>query len=510
MIRHSATARRPAVLAIDLGTTHAKAGVVSLDGRLLGSGRFACDLYLDKGLGIAEQDVDGWWTAAVGAAREALAGAGEGIEIVGIGVDGHGPSVAALAEGNRPVRPAITWMDTRPRAELAELESATGLLGWSLGVLPSALWISHHDPTAASRTRWYLNTWEYLGLRLAGVAATTVVAGQPVPDRAALGSAGLDIAAIPPTIAAGAVLGGLTPEAAGEIGVRPGTPIVAGHNDAFASMLGAGLRSPGDAFDAGGTAGGFGVYWSEPVMAAGDFCGPGPLPGLVFVGGAMAATGAALDWFHDVVGAGAGHRSDERSGIEALIDDAASTEPGAGGLVFLPYLAGERSPLWDPTARGAFLGLGLEHRRGDLVRAILEGAAFAIRHVARPIVDAGVRVDRMVVTGGPARSPAWNQIKADVTGFAVDVPEVVDAAVLGSAIWAAVGVGAHADLATAIAAMTRVTRRVLPRPELAGRYARAFEAYVRLQPAIGPILAGLPVAEPGMPASQLPAGPGRS
>lgn len=481
---------RPAILAIDLGTTHAKAGVVDLDGRLLGSGRFACDLLLDKALGIAEQDVGDWWTAAIGAAREALADAGEGIEIAGIGLDGHGPSVAAVGTAMQPTRRAITWMDTRPRAEQAELESATGLLGWSLGVLPAALWIAHHDPDGASRTRWYLNTWEYLGLRLAGVAATTTVAGQADPDRGALRAAGLDVDAIPPRIGTGAVLGGLTPAAAEELGARPGTPIVAGHNDAFASMLGAGLRAPGDAFDAGGTAGGFGVYWDRPVVAAGGFCGPGPLPGLVFVGGAMAATGAALDWFREaVVGPAAGARADERIGLEALVAEAATTEPGADGLVFLPYLAGERSPLWDPSARGAFVGLSLEHRRGHLVRAILEGAAYAIRDVARPILAAGVRVDRMVVTGGPARSPLWSQIKADVTGFAVDVPEVVDAAVLGSAIWAAVGVGAHPDLATAIAKMTRVQRHIQPRPELAERYEAAFEAYVRLHPAIAPILA---------------------
>ena len=163
--------------------------------------------------------------------------------------------------------------------------------------------------------------------------------------------------------------------------------------------------------DPGGSAGGFGVYWDRPLVVPGSFSTIAPLPGLYSVGGAMAATGRAVDWFRvDVLGGGPRRPT-------TLIEEAAAIPPGADGVVFLPYLAGERSPLWDPTARGAFVGLTLDHGRGHLTRAILEASAFAIRHVAEPILAAGADVRAMRVCGGPARSETWNQIKADVTGL---------------------------------------------------------------------------------------------
>jgi xylulokinase len=156
--------------------------------------------------------------------------------------------------------------------------------------------------------------------------------------------------------------------------------------------------------------------------------------------------------------------------------------------VFLPYLAGERSPIWDPEARGVLAGLRLGHGRGHIARAIVEASALAIRHVAAPMLAAGVQVTDMRVCGGPARSEFWNQVKADVTGFDVAVPAVLEAAVLGSAILGAVGVGLHADIPTAIRAMTRIESRIGPRTELAPLYDRLFEAYQSLYPATASIL----------------------
>jgi xylulokinase len=156
--------------------------------------------------------------------------------------------------------------------------------------------------------------------------------------------------------------------------------------------------------------------------------------------------------------------------------------------VFLPYLAGERSPVWDPHARGAFAGLTLRHERAHLTRAILEAAALAIRHVAQPMLDAGLSVTAMRACGGPAADDTWNRIKADVTGFSVEIPRVRETATVGAAIVAAVGVAAHADLPTAIRAMTSIDRRFEPDPERAAIYDRTYEAYVGLYPAIAPML----------------------
>jgi xylulokinase len=279
------------------------------------------------------------------------------------------------------------------------------------------------------------------------------------------------------------VAGRLTQTAADALGLRPGIPVAGGTNDAFASYLGAGLLEPGDAYDPGGSAGGFGVYWDAPVDVPGAFVTPAPIEGLYSVGAAMAATGRALDWFRDSIAGGG-------LSTEWLLEEAGATAPGADGVVFLPYLAGERSPIWDPGATGAFVGLTLAHGRGHLVRAILEASALAIRHVAEPMLAAGVRVDAMRVCGGPARSETWNQIKADVTGFPVLVPAVLETAVLGSAMLGSVAIGVCPDVPSAVRSMTRIERRLEPRPENRATYDERFRVYKGLYPALRPLLRG--------------------
>ena len=159
-------------------------------------------------------------------------------------------------------------------------------------------------------------------------------------------------------------------------------------------------------------------------------------------------------------------------------------------MVFLPYLSGERSPIWDPKATGAFVGLTLGHGRGHMTRAILEASALAIRHVAEPMLGAGVRVTAMRACGGPARSETWNQIKADITGFPVLVPAVLETAVLGSAILGAVAIGASPDVRTGVRSMTRIERRLEPRPETRDVYDRAYAVYAGLYPVLRPLLEG--------------------
>lgn len=503
----------PAFLGIDLGTTRTKVGLFGLDGAPLGFGRAEHAMDVDPATGRAEQDAGAWWDGLGSAIREALAGAGAGAgggggtaagaggaagtagaashagragdvaAPVAICVAGHGPSLVAVDAQGVPVRPAITWLDSRPAPERGELEAGTGLLGWALGVLPAALWLERHDVPAATGARWYLNSWEAIAMRMTGTPATTVVPGGAALPLEATAGTGLRVDRVAPPVAAGTSLGTLTGTAAAHLGLPAGIPVIAGLVDAFASFHGAGLRRPGDAIDVGGAAGGFGVYADRPVAIRGGFTTLAPLPGLHSVGGAMAATGAALDWLARDVLAGA-------FSIPDLLAESAGVEPGADGLVFLPYLAGERSPLWDPGARGAFAGLTLRHGRGHLTRAVLEAAALAIRHVAQPVREAGIKVTAMRVCGGPARDDGWNRIKADVTGFPVEVPRVRETAALGAAIVAAVGVGAYPDLPAAIEAMTAVDRRFEPDPARMAIYDDVFEAYIGLHPAISAVLRG--------------------
>ena len=389
--------------------------------------------------------------------------------------------VGGRERGPRPAFPGLRRDRGDRRAEEDELAAATDVRGWALGGLPAALWVERHQPDIAAATRWYLTTWEWLAFRLTGEAAATLVPDQLVPEAGRVSAAGIPAERLPRVARTGEVIGTVTETAAAALGVRAGTPVVGGTVDAFASYLGAGLLEPGDAYDPGGSAGGFGVYWDRPVEVPGAFVTPAPLAGRFSVGAAMAATGRSLDWFRDQVLV-------DTIAVDAMLAEAALTPPGAGGLVFLPYLAGERSPIWDPEARGVLAGLTLGHGRAHISRAIVEASALAIRHVAEPMLAAGVRVTEMRVCGGPARSRFWNGVKADVTGFPVAVPAVLETAVLGAAILGSVGILAHGDLRAAIVAMTRIDSRIEPNPALAPVYDRLFEAYGALYPATAPVL----------------------
>ena len=475
----------PILLGIDLGTTRLKAGLITADGLPVGFGREAMATTVEPSIGLAEQDPDAWWGGLGSAIREALAAAestlGSAVQPAAICVAGHGPTVVAVDADGNPTRPAIAWLDTRPAAEQRELEAATDVRGWALGVLPGARWIERNEPAAAAKTRWYLNSWEALAFRMTRVAASTVVPGAAGLPLDRLGADAPELPKVAAERTTGKVLGALTSAAARDLGLVAGIPVVAGLVDAFASFHGARMIEAGDAIDVGGAAGGFGVYAHTAEAVAGGFTTPAPMPGLFSVGGAMAATGAALDWVAADVLGGAVSTDD-------LIAEAMAMEAGADGLVFLPYLAGERSPIWDPAARGAFVGLTLRHGRAHLTRAVLEAAALAIRHVAAPMLQAGLAVRVMRACGGPAASDGWNQIKADVTGFTVEVPRVLETAAVGAAIVAGVGAGIHPDLRTAIEAMTAIERRFEPAPERRAAYDAVYDAYVGLHPAIAPVL----------------------
>ncbi len=466
-------------LGLDLGTTEVKAGLVAADGRLLRLARAGYEFDAGATPGWSEQDPGAWWSAIVSAVRGLHVT--DATNVAAIGVDGHGPTLVAVDDRGEATRPAITFLDSRAVAEAEELAATTGIRGWALGGLPAALWVERHDPAAAAATRWYLTTWEWLALRLSGEAVAPLVPDQSLPDPSLVSAAGVPLERLPPKGCAGEVVGALTDTAAAALGLRAGIPVVGGMVDAFASYLGAGLLEPGDAYDPGGAAGGFGVYWDSSIEVPGAFVTPAPLAGRFSVGAAMAATGRALDWYRDGIVGGT-------VTTEALLEEAAVTPPGADGLVFLPYLAGERSPIWDPDARGVLAGLTLGHTRGHVARAIVEASALAIRHVAAPMLEAGVRVTDMRVCGGPARSAFWNQVKADVTGFQVAVPAVLETAALGSAILAAVGIGAYPDVPSAIRAMTRIAQRIEPRPQHRARYDVLFDAYQALYPATAPLL----------------------
>jgi xylulokinase len=472
--------REPAVLGIDLGTTEAKAALVGLDGRLLGMGRAAypTDLGTD---GRAEQDPRDWWAAvaiavraAVTAPREVRAAVTAPEDVIAVCGVGQGPTLVAVDGAGDPVRPAITYQDRR---------AAAGPAG-EFRLLPRMAWLAREEPASVARAAWLLPSWDALGWWLTGRAATSLQAHESPVDPAALREAGVPEDRVPGVVRAGSVLGALRTPVASAFGLPAGLPVVAGMNDGIASVLGAGLREPGGAVDTGGTSGGIGICAAAPVTLPGMYAAPSPLPGRWIVGGAMAATGAAVDWLRTVVLGGAWSADD-------LFAAAASVAPGAGGLVFLPYLAGERAPVFDEAARGAFVGLALAHGGEHLARAVLEGAAFAVRHVAEPFVAAGVPLRELRLAGRPSPGDTWARIKADVLGIPVGIPAIGDLAVTGAAILAAAGAGAVPSLEAGVASMTSIARRLVPDPVAHARYDELYAVYRGLYPALAPSMHAL-------------------
>ena len=452
--------RVPVVIGIDLGTSEAKALAVTLDGRAVGLGRagYATDLGPD---GRAEQDPAAWWLAVALAVRSLGVAADDVVAMCGVA---QGPTLVATDAAGNAVRPALTWQDRRVRTA-------------GFGFLPSMTWLAREEPETVARAVWLLPAWDALGLWLSGEAATATQVHDAGPDAGSLAAAGVPAGKVPAGRPFGSPLGGLRAEAALALGLRAGTPVVTGVNDGAASMLGAGLRHAGDAVDTGGTSGGIAIYTDHPVALAGLYCARAPLPGRWAVGGAMAALGASLDWLRGAV-------LGDRWTLDELFAEAAAVTAGAGGVTFLPYLAGERAPIFDETARGAFTGLTLGHGRANLVRAVLEGAAYAMRSVAEPLAAAGAPVRELRLAGRSTPGDLWAQIKADVLGVPVAMPAIGETAVLGAAILAASGSGASAGLEDAVGAMTAIARRLAPNPAVHDRYAAGFAVYRALYPAL--------------------------
>ena len=282
--------------------------------------------------------------------------------------------------------------------------------------------------------------------------------------------------------------GRLTDAAADALGLRPGIPVAGGTNDAFASYLGAGCSSRATPTTPAGRPAASASTGIEPVGGPGAFVTPAPLAGRYSVGAAMAATGRALDWFRDEV-------IDGSTTTERLIEEAAATPPGADGLVFLPYLAGERSPIWDPTATGVLAGLTLAHGAATSPARSSRRARSRSATSRRRCSRRASAVTRCGPAAARRGATTWNQIKADVTGFRVLVPAVLETAVLGSAMLGGGRIGAHADLPTAIRAMTRIDHELEPRPELRRDLRPGVRAYTGLYPAVAPVMR--PLAEVG-------------
>jgi xylulokinase len=478
------------LLGLDLGTSSVKALLLAEDGAVLGEGsasyavRAPCP-------GWAESSPEDWWAAVLEATAAAVGR--RGAEVTALGLSGQMHGVVLADELGLPLRPAVLWADARSGQELAAYRRLDEDLGrrfanpLAVGMAgPSLLWLRDQEPGAYASARWALQPKDWLRMRMTGEAATepsdasaTLLYDLFADDwnYGATEELGLRGGLLAPLVPSGCVAGRLRGEAAGELGLREGLPVAAGAADTAAAMLGAGLLRPGPMQLTVGTGG--------QIVTPKERPDPDPhgrtqlyraaVPGLWYAMAAVQNAGLALEWVRKVLGAS----------WEEVYEEAFAVPPGAGGITFLPYLSGERTPRFDPGARGVWTGLGLDHTRGHLLRAALEGVAFALREALEALEDLGIIARELRLagggTGGGSGEP-WRQLLADVLGRPLWLlPEEI------SSLASARGAALLAGLAAGVYPAAEDTLRLTPEPESPIRpgqaaYEAAYERYKEIYP----------------------------
>jgi xylulokinase len=485
------------LLGIDVSTTGVKALLVGPDGEVLRSATTPLTLSTPRPR-WCEQDPLDWWRGALKSIQQVLPASGvPGDTVVAVGLTGQMHGLVLLGRGMEVLRPAILWNDQRTGPQCNQIRQLVGrerliavtgndaLAGFTA---PKILWVRDHEPQVYDQVEHVLLPKDYIRLRLTGEYAT---------DRAgAAGTLLLDLRArdwsrevletleiprswLPATHEGPEITGRISREAAGVTGLAAGTPVVGGAGDQAAQAVGVGAVKPGIVGLSLGTSGVVFASTDEPLVEPDGrlhaFCHA--VSGRWHLMGVMLSAAGSLRWYRDTVAAG--------RDFEVLLEPAADILPGCDGLLFLPYLTGERTPYADPLARGAFVGLTVRHTDSHLARAVLEGVAFGLRDSFELIRDVGAgRTDQVRVSGGGARSRLWLQIIADVLGVELATVNVTEGAAYGAALLAGVGCGIWPDVDTACGAVVRRTGRVSPRPDSVARYAGIYPVYRELYPAL--------------------------
>jgi xylulokinase len=472
-----------ALVGLDVGTTGVKAVAISPRGDVLARAEEGYGLSTPRA-GWVEQDPEDWWRAS----EAALAALGAG-EAGGIGLSGQMHGLVALDSELRIVRPAILWNDQRAGEASAEIEERIGLgrlieltgnRAFPGFTAPKLVWLREHEPAVFERIAYLLLPKDYVRLRLTGERAIDVAdaSGTLLFDVArrrwsddVLAALDLPLAWLPPVLE--------SPAVSGE--TRSGVPVAAGAGDQAAGALGVGVDRSGPLSVVLGTSGV--VFAALPSFAADSrgrvhaFCHA--VPGRWHAMGVILSAAGSLRWFRDALARGEGY--------ETLTGEARAWGPGAEGLTFLPYLAGERTPHADPGARGAFVGLSQRHDRGALVRALLEGVAFALRDSLELLVELAARPDVGRVSGGGARSDLWLRIVASVLGLSLERTAVEEGAAYGAALLGGVAGGVFADVHEAVTACVRVRDAVEPDPAWSEAYEEGYSRFRALYPALRPL-----------------------
>jgi xylulokinase len=489
------------LLGVDIGTSSSKGVLCTPEGEILASASVDHHTSFPRP-GWAEHDADAiWWEEFATICRRLFSGSYSGADVGGVGISAIGPCMLPLDDMGRPLRPAVLYgIDSRASEEIRWLEGTFGeeplfeLGGMALtsqAVGPKILWLRNHEPEVFERTAMMHSSSDYLVYRLTGehvVDRHSASAFNPLfnidhlewDDRYASHIIGLD--RLPRLLDASEVAGEVTRAASEETGLAVGTPVTAGTIDAAAESLSVGVVDPGDMMLMYGS-----TFFLLNMVAdlrpdrrlwTAAYC----LPERRAMTGGMATSGLITTWFRDVV-AGDERRVERETGesvYRQLGAQAQRVPAGSDGLICLPYFAGERTPLHDPAARGAFTGLTLHHGRGHLYRAVLEGVGFGVRHHLEIMRELGAMPERVVAVGGGTRNDLWMHIVSDITGVTQLVPERTLGACYGDAFLAGLATGIIDSVDALQRDWTRIARRIEPNVGNADTYNVGYAIYRRL------------------------------
>jgi xylulokinase len=487
------------LLGIDLSTTGAKALLIDREGRVVSSATTPLNISTPHPL-WSEQDPHEWWTAAANSIKQALAEANvSGDQIASIGLTGQMHGLVLLDETEGVLRPAILWNDQRCAAECDEIRARVGrdqlvqitgndaLTGFTA---PKILWVEKHEPEVYRRTRHILLPKDYIRYKLTDTLAMDKADGSGTIlfdlrhrtwSLQLLDILNIPADWLPPTFEGHETTGEVTREAAELTGLRAGTPVVAGGGDQSAQAVGVGVVRPGTMAVTLGTSGVvFAATESALIEPAGRlhaFCHA--VPDRWHLMGVMLSAAGSLQWYHD--------KFAHDKSFADLVNEASQVPAGSEGLIFLPYLSGERTPHPDPLARGAWIGLTTRHSQPHLTRAVLEGVAFGLKDIFNLMKDVGLdSVDQIRLSGGGAKSSLWRQILADIFEAELVTVNTTEGAAYGAALLAGVGAGVWPDVDTACAQTIFISDRVSPNAETSAIYRAAYHEYENLYPALKP------------------------
>jgi len=487
-------------LGIDVGTGGSRALVVDAAGRITSSATVEHVPFASPQTGWAEQDPRDWWRASTLAIRDVLSRE-KPEEIGAIGLSGQMHGSVLLDKQDEVLRPSIIWCDQRTDLQcvsltkeigaerLIELTCNPALTGFTL---PKMLWVRECEPPIWQKVNAVLLPKDYVRLRLSGDKATDVadasgtllfdVAQRKWSDEM-LSATEIDRRLLPRVYESPSVTGIVSPAGAEATGLRAGTPIVAGGGDQAAGALGMGIVRTGTVSATIGTSGVVFAVSDEPSLdpkgRVHTFCHA--VPGRWHVMGVTQGAGLSLRWFRDQFGA---ENEDGRDSYDRLTEEAARAPAGSDGLLWAPYLMGERTPHLDPHARAALVGLTASHTRAHVVRAILEGVAFSLRDTFEIFREMNVPVEEVRLGGGGARSKLWRQIQADIYGREVKTVEAEEGAAYGAALLAGVAAGAWTSVDAACDAVVRIASTIEPDAESARILNRQYERFRMIYPAL--------------------------